>query len=121
MVALERRVNATSVEPLCPALAEDLFPVDIARLELACCGVAAVGAAHRTANTEAALGEVQFASDAVVVHPLDELGVDAALENEVLDQAVRLGCRQRGDDGGFEAKTAAGMSDVVFRLRLPVL
>ena len=88
--------------------------------------MAAVGDADRAADAEAALGEVQAvadrAADAVVRHPADERGVDAALQDEVLDEPADLVVGERGDDGGAQAEAAAqAAGDVVLAAALPDL
>ena len=55
----QRGEDAAGVQPARAELAEDVVPVEIARLELAGGGVAAVRNADRAAHAEAALGEVQ--------------------------------------------------------------
>ena len=71
-----------------------MFPVDVARLEFACGGVATVHGAQRSADTEAALGKIQAVADraskSVVRQPLDVGNVNAAGEKKVLDQAPDL-------------------------------
>ena len=56
-------LSAAKMPPVCSQrdaeFAEDVVPVEIAGLELAGGGVAAVGNAHRAAHAEAALGEIQ--------------------------------------------------------------
>src|SRR5690606_19008317 len=56
------------------------------------------------------LGEVQAVADrpahAVVRRPPQEARVDAAGEDEVLDQATHLVVRERRDDGGAQAERA---------------
>ena len=55
----QRGEDAAGVQPAHAELAEDVVPIEIARLELAGGGVAAIGNAHRAAHAEAALGEIQ--------------------------------------------------------------
>ena len=73
--------------------------------------MAPVGDTDRPAQAEAALGEVQpvahRSSDAVVGHPPDEGGVQAAGEDEVLDQVADLVVGQRRDNGAAQAERAA--------------
>ena len=94
----KRGEDAAGVKPAHAELAEDVIPVDVAGLELRRGGVAAVGIADGAANAEAALGEVQAvangAADAVVFAPLDEVGGDAALHDEILDRGGRPRCRR---------------------------
>ena len=56
--------------------------------------VATVGIADRPAHAEATFGEVEpvadLPADAVVLAPLDEVGGDAALHDEVLDEMADL-------------------------------
>ncbi len=101
-------------------------PVEVAGLDLADGGVAAVGAADGRAHAEAALGEVEavadLAADAVVGNPLDEGGIDAALQDKVFDQAANGVVGQSGGDGGAQAKAAAqAAGHVVFAAALPDL
>jgi len=46
--------DSASVEPADTELAEDVVPVEVARLELAGGGMAAIGGTYRAANTKAA-------------------------------------------------------------------
>ena len=78
----------------------------------------------RAADAEAALGEVEpvadGAADAVVRHPADERRVDAALQDEVLDQPPDLVVGERGHDRGAQAEAAAqAAGDVVLAAALP--
>ena len=56
------------------------------------------------ADAEATFGEVEavadIAANAVVLTPLDELGVDAALEDEVLDKVADFVVSKGSDNGG---------------------
>ena len=88
--------------------------------------VAAVRNAHRAAHAEAALGEIEAVAhrpaDAVVGHPLDELGRHAALQDEILEQPADVVVRKRGADGGAQAEAAAQTAgDVVFAAAFPDL
>ena len=71
-------------------------------------GVGAVGAAHRAADAEAALGEVQAvaadAPDAVGLLPVDQGRVHAALLDEVLHQAADLVVREGRQHAGVHAE-----------------
>ena len=111
-------------EPFCGA--EDRLPIEIAGLDLADGGVAAVGAAGGGAHAEAALSKVEAvahgAADAVVRNPADERRIDAALENEVFNEAADGIVGERGGDGGAQAEAAAqAAGDVVFAAALPHL
>jgi hypothetical protein len=90
----ECREDATGVKPAHTETTEDVLPVDVARPELGRGTVPAIRAADRAANAEAPLREVQpvahGATDAVGWHPLDQRGVDASLENQVLQQEAHL-------------------------------
>jgi hypothetical protein len=86
--------------------------------------VAPVGDPDGTAETEPALGEVQSIADgathAVVRAPADQRGVDAALQDQVLDQPAHLVVDQRGDHGRAEAEAAPqAAGDVVLAAALP--
>ena len=87
--------------------------------------MAAVGAAERRADAEAALGEVEAvahgAADAVVLHPPDAL-VDAALEHQVFDQAAHRVVGERRHDRGGQAEAAPQPArDVVLAAAFPHL
>ena len=105
----QRAEDAAGVEPARAHAAEDLVPVDVARLELRDRRVAAIGAAERRADAEAALGEVEAiahrAADAVVLDPRHAL-VDAALKHQVFDEAADGVVGERSDDGGVQAEAA---------------
>ena len=60
------------------------------------------------------------AADAVVRDPAHERRVDAALEDEVLEQAADVVVGERGDDRGPQAEAAAQAArDVVLAAALP--
>src|ERR1051325_4862710 len=101
-----------------------MVPVEIAGLKLARRGMAAIGNAHCTAHAEAAFGEVQTvahrATDAIVGDPLDEFGVNAALQNKILDQASDVIHGNRGAHRLFDAEAAAHAArHVVFAAAFP--
>src|SRR5205085_7146140 len=118
--------DAAGVEPPRPFAPEDRPPVDVARLELRDGGVAAVRAAQRGAQAEAALGEVQAvahsAPDAIIFHPADVRLIDAALVDQVLNQSPYGIVRQRRDDGRVHPEAALEAArDVVLAAALPDL
>jgi hypothetical protein len=120
----ERGEDAAGVEPAHAEFAEDVVPVEVARLELRGGGVAAVGVADGATDAEAALGEVEAvahgAADAVVLAPLDEVGGDAALHDEVLDEVADLVVDEGGADGGLvDRSISAGRGRCCIRRRLP--
>ena len=122
----EGREDAARVEPADAELAEEVLPVEVAGLDLRGRGVAAVRDADGAADAEAALGEVEAvadrAADAVVLAPLDEVGVHAALHHEVLEQAADLVVDERRADGGAQAEALAqAAGDVVFAAAFPDL
>ena len=99
-------------------------PIEIAGLELARGGVAAVGNSHRAAHAKSALGEIKpvarDAPDAVERRPLDELGADAALQNKILQQPPHVVVGKRRGDCGFQAEAPAQAArHIVFAAALP--
>ena len=85
--------------------------------------MAAIGAPDGGADSIAALGEVEavagLAADSVIGNPADERGVDAALEDEVFDEAADGVFGDGGDDGSAKAEGAAeAAGDVVFAATL---
>src|SRR5947209_1449156 len=122
----ERGEDTAGVKPTHSQPAEDVVPIEVARLELARGGVAAVRNAHGAAHTEAAFGEVEAvaddATDTVKRHPFDELGIDAALQNEIFDEPANIVVGKRRANGGFESEaTAQAACHVVFAAALPGL
>jgi len=120
----QRGEDAAGVEPAHAEFAEDVFPIDVAGFELGCRGVAAVRVADRAADTEAAFGEIQtishIAADAVVPAPLDEVGGNAALHDEVLDEVAHFIIDECGDHGGLVAEAFAETARrVVFAAAFP--
>src|SRR5438477_11579393 len=98
------------MNPTHAEIAEYVVPIEIARLELAGGGVAAVGYPHGAAHAKTAFGEIEAvaneAANAVKGHPLDKLGFDAALQNEILDQPTDVVVGKGGGNRGLEAETA---------------
>ena len=122
----EGREDAAGVEPAGTSRAEDVVPVDVARLHPGSGGVAAVGDALGAANAEAAFGEVESvahgAADAVVRGPVEKGGVDAALEDEVFDETADFVVGEGRDDCRAHAEAATQpASDVVFAAAFPGL
>ena len=120
----ESRKNAPRVEPACAMLAENVFPVDVASLELARRRVATVNTANCAAHTEAALGEVEAvtnrASKAVVRVPLDVIGIDAALHNKVFKQVANFVVHEGRDHRTAQSKALAHATrHVVLAAALP--
>ncbi len=116
--------NAARMEPADAELAENVVPVDVARLQLRRGGMAAVGAADRAADAEATLREIQAvadrAADAVERNPFDERRVDAALHDEIFDETADWIVGERRDDGGaFAEAFAEAAGDVVFAAAFP--
>ena len=122
----QRREDSAGVQPAHAECAEEMVPVDVARLHLAGRRVAPVGHAHRAADAEATFCEIEpvadRAADAVIRLPLDEVGADAPLHDEVFDQVPHLVVDEGGHHGGLQPEAfpqAAG--HVVFAAPLPDL
>lgn len=122
----ERGEDTAGVEPADALFAEDGVPIEIAGFELGGGGITAIGDADGTPDAEAAFGEIEAvtdgATDAVVGAPLDEGGIDTALEDKVFDEAADFVFGEGGRDGGAEAEaTAEASGDIVFAATLPGL
>ncbi len=120
----EGRVDSASVEPAHPLLAEETVPVDVTALEPARGGVRPIGDAQSTAYAEAALGEIEthpaVGADAVEGHPFDVRRIDAALENEVLEEQTDIVLGDGGNDRGIEPEALPQCpDDVVLTAALP--
>ena len=88
--------------------------------------MAAVAAAGGGAHAEAALGEVEAVADgaahAVVGDPAKQGSIDAALEDEVFNEAAHGVVGECCGDGGAQAEAATkAAGDVVFAAALPDL
>src|SRR5262249_40381582 len=104
--------------------AEQLLPIDIARLELRDRGVSAIGASHGRAYAEPTLGEIEsvarFATHPVVRGPSEPGQIDAALQHEVFDETADRIVDQRGNDRRAHPEAAPQPArDVVFAAALP--
>src|SRR6476660_5022859 len=97
------------MEPARSALAEDLFPIDLAGFKLGNRCVPAVGTSLSSAYPETALREIQpisyFASDAIVFHPSHHRLVHAALVEQILKETPDCIVSNRRDNGSLEPKT----------------
>ena len=114
------------MEPTDTEFSEDVVPIDIARLELGCGGVATVRISHRATHAETALGEIEaiahIAADAVVLAPLDEIRGDATLHDEILDQVAHFVIDECSDHGGLVAEAfPQATRRIVFAAALPCL
>jgi hypothetical protein len=120
----QRREDPPGVEPAHPELAEQVLPVDLPGRQLRRGGVAAVRHAERSADAEAALGEVEpvadRSADAVVGCPANERGIDTPLEHEILDQPADVVVSESRDDRAAQPEAAAqAASNVVLSPALP--
>src|SRR5207247_2404503 len=116
--------DSAGVKPADPHFSEDLVPVEITGLELARGSVTTVGNPHGAAHAKAAFGEIEAvandAADTVKRHPFDELDIDAALQDEILDQPAHVVVGEGGGNRGLEAETTAQSArDVVFAAAFP--
>ena len=97
-----------------------------ARFHLARCRVAPVRHADRAADAKTALSEIEpiahGAADAVIRLPLDEVGADAPLHDEVFDQMPNLVVDEGGDHGSLQPEAfPQPAGHVVFAAPLPDL
>ena len=116
--------DAAGVEAADAELPEEVLPVHVPRPQRCDSRVTPIGHAERTADAEPALGEVQAIArrvpDAVVGRPTDEPSIDAALQDEVLDQAPDVVVAEGRGDRGAQAEAAVQASgDVVLAAALP--
>ena len=126
VVSDKRAKYAAGVKPARTFVAKDLFPVDVARLELRNGRVAAVGASERRAHAEAAFGKVQTvadcAADAVVLHPLNVRLIHTALVDQILDKPTDRIVGKCCHDGGIQTEASLQSArDVVFAAAFPNL
>jgi hypothetical protein len=99
------------MEPADTESPENVVEVNIAGFELGGGGIAAVGVADGSTDAKATLSEIQAIAnrpaDAVIAPPLDEIGGDTALHDEIFDQMANFVVHQRRADGGFVTKAFA--------------
>src|SRR5690606_32692933 len=101
-------VDASGVEPADAEFAEDMIPVDVARLDLRGGRVATVWNADGAADAKAAFGEIEAvanrATDAVILTPEDEVGGNATLHDEVLDEVADFVVDEGRDHGRLQVE-----------------
>src|SRR4029077_20914675 len=94
-------------------------PIDFTLFQVGDGGVAAVVGTEGGAYSESALGEIEAvaggAADAIVLDPANEGLVDAALIDEILEQAAYGIIGEGGDHGSVQAEAAfESAHDIVF-------
>src|SRR6266478_3682539 len=86
----ERAEYPAGVEPACPSLAENVVPIDVARLLLRGRRVTAIRASQGGPDSKSSLREVEAiahsASNAVIADPADQGLVDSSLMDQILQQ-----------------------------------
>ena len=99
------------MQPADSLLPEDLVPVKIPWLELAGRGVAAIRNPHGTPHPETSFREIEphsgGSTNPVKRRPLNETGIDAALQDEILRQAPDIIVGECRAHRRAQAKTAA--------------
>src|SRR5438128_1242384 len=89
---------------------ENIFPIDIAALQLGRGRMSAVGTSECGADAKSALGEVQTiahgATDAIVGNPADQRLIHPALVDKGFDQAADRIVGKSCNDGSVEAKAS---------------
>ena len=120
----DRGVDPARVQPAGTSAGEELGPVDVAWLQRSGRGVPPVGDPDGPAHPEPALREVETVAHgltgAVEGQPRDERGVDAALQDEILEQAADLVVDERGHDRRAQPEAATQAArDVVLAPALP--
>src|SRR5438093_8576716 len=105
-------------------LSTNLVPIDVAGLELRYRSVPAIVRSYSGAHAEATLGKVESVAggvaDAIVLNPAHERLINAALINQILEQAADRIASEGGNDGGFHTEAALPPTRaVVFSASLP--
>ncbi len=103
---------------------EDDWPVEIAGLDLADGGMAAIVASGSGAHAESALGEVEAvadgAADAIKRNPAQKRGIYAALQDTVFNKTADGVVGQCGSDGRAQTEAAPkAAGDVVLAAAFP--
>ena len=122
--AAKCRINATGVKPAHAVLAKNLFPVDIALVDLASGRIAAIRYTFGAPNTKAALGKIKAiahrATDTIVIAPLNVIYIHATLHDEILHQPANLVVSKCRDDTGFQPETTPQTArHVIFAAAFP--
>src|SRR6266481_3166655 len=90
----QRRKYSARVQPADSDFPEDMFPIKIARFELACSRVSAIGNPDRAPHNKCALGKTEASANrtppAVEGNPLDKSRVHTALQDEIFNQTAHL-------------------------------
>jgi hypothetical protein len=107
-------------------LPKDLFPIDVTRLHLTRSCVATIRVANGTANTMAALCEIEpvaySSSHAIIITPHKEICTDATLQDAIFNEMANLVIDKRRDDGRTKTKAFPETSgNVVFSTAFPCL
>ena len=118
------RINATGVKPAHAVLAKNLFPVDIALLDLAGGRIAAIRHTFGAPNTKAALGKIKAiahrATDTIIIAPLDVIHIHAALHDKILHQPTDLIIGESGDNARLQTETTPKTTrHVIFAAAFP--
>lgn len=118
------RIDAAGVEPADAEGAEEMVPIDISRFELGGGGISAIWVTDGASDAVAAFGEIESvadgAADAVVFPPLDEIGRNPTLEDEVFEEVADFIIDEGGDDCGFVAEAfAEAARGIVFAAAFP--
>ena len=114
------------MKPAHAVFAKNLFPIDVAPLDLASGCVASIGHAFRTTNAKPAFSEIQSvthrASDAVIIAPLNVVHIHATLHDEILYQTPHFIVCKCCDHTGLETKTSAQAArHIVFAAAFPYI
>src|ERR1700752_1638568 len=102
----QRTENAASMKPARAFRTEDLFPINIARLQLRDCGVTTILTTSSSAHAKTTFGKVQAianrAANTVEFHPFQVRLVHTTLIDQILDQSADCIVSQRRNDCGIQ-------------------
>ena len=112
------------MQPTHAEFAEDVIPIEISRLKLACRSQSAIRNSHRPAYSVTAFSKVESiareATDAIERQPFDELCADAALQNKIFKQPSHFIVGKRSRHRCLHPETPAQSTrDVVFTAAFP--
>ena len=118
------RVDSAGMQPPHSQLSEDIVKIKILRFCLRYRRVGAVRAAHRAADAEPPLREIESiaadAPDSIRLCPVNKRGVHASLTDEILHKLADLIVSERRDNRGLHAKAFAKPPDyIVFPAAFP--
>src|SRR5260370_30876747 len=122
----ERAADSASVKPARAFCSENLFPINVAGLQLRDRRMPTIRTTQSRTHAKASLGKIQpvthTAAHAVILDPFDMRLIDSALINQILHEtADGIICKCGYDRGVHPETTPQSARDIVFATAFPDL